>query len=65
MSHAGAHTGRRSDLLARLLPPGAWLEGADLRRHLVRTVLPLLLVGVGAGGLMLVSVFALINRALR
>jgi hypothetical protein len=62
------HAGTQPDAIDRirdLLPPGAWLEGADLKRHLVRTMLPLLLVGVGAGGLILVSVIALMNRALR
>jgi hypothetical protein len=62
--HAGAEPAAVRDFRDRL-SPGAWLEGTDLRRHLVRTVLPILLVGVGAGGLVLVTVLELLNRALR
>ena len=62
--HAGAHDEAVRDFRARL-SPGAWLEGADRTRHLLRTVLPLLLVAVGAGGLVLVTVLELLNRALR
>ena len=47
------------------LPPEAWLEGSDLRRHLARTVLPFVLAGVGVAGLALVIVLELLNRALR
>lgn len=35
-----------------LLPAGAWLEGAGKRRYLVRTVLPPVLVAIGAAGLL-------------
>ena len=62
--HAGAHDEAVRDFRARL-SPDAWLEGADRTRHLLRTVLPLLLVAVGAGGLVLVTVLELLNRALR
>jgi hypothetical protein len=62
--HAGAASDAIQDLRARL-PPDAWLEGTDLRRHLARTVLPLFLVGVGVGGLALVIVLELLNRAIR
>jgi hypothetical protein len=61
--HAGAASGAIQDFRARL-PPNAWLEGTDLRRHLARTVLPVLLVGVGFGGLALVIVLDFLNRAL-
>ena len=46
------------------LQEGAWLEGAALKQHLLRTIVPLLLVAIGAGGLVIVSVLALLNRAL-
>jgi hypothetical protein len=62
------HAGAASDAIQAFrsrLPPDAWLEGSDLRRHLARTVLPLLLAGVGVGGLALVIVLELLNRALR
>jgi len=62
------HTGGDVDVINAVrarLPPDAWLEGADLRRHLARTVLPLLLAGVGAGGLTLIGVLELLKRALR
>jgi hypothetical protein len=62
------HTGADSDAVAEFcarVPTDAWLEGASLTRHLARTVLPLLLVGVGAGGLVLVTLVELLNRALR
>jgi hypothetical protein len=62
--HAGAGSEAIDDLRARL-PAGAWLEGAELKRHLARTVLPVLLVAVGVGGLVLVTVMELLNRALR
>jgi hypothetical protein len=62
--HAGAASDAIQDLSSRL-PPDAWLEGSDLRRHLARTVLPLFLAGVGVGGLALVIVLELLNRALR
>jgi hypothetical protein len=62
--HAGAEPDAVRGVRDRL-SPGAWLEGADLRRHLVRTVLPILLVGVGAVGLVVVTVLELLNRALR
>jgi hypothetical protein len=62
--HAGAAADAIQDLRARL-SPDAWLEGTDLRRHLARTVLPLFLAGVGVGGLALVIVLELLNRALR
>jgi hypothetical protein len=62
--HAGADPEAVQDFRERL-PAGAWLEGATLRRHLARTVLPLLLAGVGIGGLVLITVLELLNRALR
>jgi hypothetical protein len=62
--HAGAASAAIQAFRARL-PPHAWLEGSDLRRHLVRTVLPFFLAGVGVGGLALVIVLELLNRALR
>jgi hypothetical protein len=62
--HAGAAAAAIQAFRARL-PPDAWLEGNDLRRHLARTVLPFFLAGVGVGGLALVIVLALLNRALR
>jgi hypothetical protein len=46
------------------LPKGAWLEGAELKQHLLRTIVPMLLVAVGVGGLVMVSVLALLDRAL-
>lgn len=62
--HTGGNTDVISEVRAHVLPD-AWLEGADLRRHLARTVLPLLLAGAGIGGLVLVSVLELLHRALR
>jgi hypothetical protein len=62
--HAGADPEAVRDFRDRL-PAGAWLEGVTLRRHLARIVLPLLLAGVGVGGLVLVTVLELLNRAIR
>ena len=62
------YTGGDTDVInavRALVLPEAWLEGANLRRHLAQTVLPLLLAGVGIGGLVLVSVLELLKRALR
>jgi hypothetical protein len=62
------HTGDAADAIDVIrahVPRDAWLEGSDLRRHLARTVLPLFLAGIGVGGLVLVSVLELLNRALR
>jgi hypothetical protein len=47
------------------LPPGSWLQDGALRAHLVRTVLPILLAAVGAGGLVLVLVLQALDRVLR
>jgi membrane-associated PAP2 superfamily phosphatase len=62
--HCGADPGMVRDFLARL-PPGAWLEGIELRRHLAKTVLPAFLVAAGAGGLALVVVLQLLDQILR
>jgi hypothetical protein len=40
------------------LPPGVWLEGTELRAYYLRTVVPVLLAGIGAGGLALVALTA-------
>lgn len=47
-----------------VLPAGAWLEGASRQRHLARTVLPPLLIAVGAGGLMVVWMLWRLDRLL-
>ncbi len=44
--------------LRSALPPGVWLEGAALRAHYLKSVLPLLLAAVGLGGLLVVAVTA-------
>jgi hypothetical protein len=62
--HAGSDPDAVSELRNRL-PPGVWLEGGDLKRHLLRTMLPLVLVAIGVGGLMLVTVLELLDRGLR
>ena len=62
------HTGDGADDVDAIrahLPPGAWLEGVHLRRYLMRTVLPIFLAAIGAGGLALVSVLEMLKRALR
>jgi hypothetical protein len=59
---AGAHA---ISIVREHLPPGSWLQDSALRMHLVRTVLPLLLAAVGAGGLVLLLVLQALDRALR
>lgn len=48
----------RISALRSALPPGVWLEGAELRAHYVKRAVPLLLAAVGLGGLLIVAVTA-------
>lgn len=45
-------------VLRSRLPPGVWLEGAGLRAHYLRRVLPPLLAAVGIGGLVILAVMS-------
>jgi hypothetical protein len=44
--------------LRSMLPPGVWLEGAELRAYYLRSVVPMLLAAVGVGGLVVVVTMA-------
>jgi hypothetical protein len=53
------------DHLRAHLPPGAWLEGVELRRHVIHRVLPLMLGAIALGGLSLVALMQYLQRALQ
>ena len=44
--------------MCSMLPPGVWLEGAELRAYYLRRVVPMLLAAVGVGGLLIVAMTA-------
>jgi hypothetical protein len=46
------------------LPPGAWLEGAALRRHVLRRLLPVVVGGAVLGGLALAALLGYLREAL-
>ena len=58
----GGEPGALSQVRAALAP-GVWLEGPALRRHLVRTTLPVVLAATGVAGLLLVGGLWLLERA--
>src|SRR5262245_53291673 len=49
--------------LRQHLPDGTWLEGAALRAHYLRSVLPILLGATGVGGLLLVLALYFLKRS--
>jgi hypothetical protein len=62
--HTGGADAQAMSALRDHLPPGSWLQNGALRMHLARTVLPLLMAAVGAGGLVLLLVLQALGRAL-
>lgn len=44
--------------LRSMLPPGVWLDGAELRSYYLRRVVPIFLAGIGIGGLLVIAITA-------
>jgi hypothetical protein len=42
-------------VLRSMLPPGVWLDGAELRAYYLRRVVPTLLAAIGVGGLLILA----------
>jgi hypothetical protein len=44
--------------LRSMLSPGVWLDGAELRSHYLRRVVPIFLAAIGIGGLLVLAITA-------
>jgi hypothetical protein len=63
--HTGKDDAQVVSTVREHLLSGSWLQDRALRMHLARTVLPLFLGAIGAGGLVLLLVLQALHRALR
>jgi hypothetical protein len=44
--------------LRSMLPPGVWLEGAELRAYYLRSIVPTVVAAIGVGGLLVIAMTA-------